>query len=54
MPRRGKKMSYAEKLACMKQVKAKESGQQIAQQTGWSIWTVRKGSHPWLPGQARS
>lgn len=42
MPRRGKKMSYAEKLACMERVKAKESDQRIAQQTGWSIWTVRK------------
>ena len=35
-------MTYPEKLACMEYVKAKQTDAQIAQMTGWSIWTIRK------------
>ncbi len=42
MPRRGKKMTYVEKLAQIESVNAGQTDAQIAQQTGWSIWTVRK------------
>jgi transposase len=42
MPRRGKKMTYEERLACTKQMAAGKTDVQIAQANGWSIWTVRK------------
>ena len=42
MSRRGKKASYVEKLAWMESVKAGQSDGQLAQQTGWSVWTIRK------------
>jgi hypothetical protein len=36
MPRRGKKMTYAEKQACIHGVQAGQTDAQIAQETGWS------------------
>ncbi len=42
MSRHGKKMSYPEKLACMELVKTGHTDAQSAQQSGWSIWTIRK------------
>ncbi len=42
MARRGKKMEHAEKLACMERVKSGHTDGQIAQATGWSVWTIRK------------
>jgi hypothetical protein len=35
-------MEYAEKVACMQLMEAGQSDPQIAQQTGWSRWTIRK------------
>lgn len=40
MPKRGKKMSYEERLAVAQQPGKKD--RQIAEETGWSIWAVRK------------
>lgn len=42
MPRRGKQKPYEERLACMNQVEAGKTDVQIAQEHGWSKWTVRK------------
>lgn len=42
MPRRGKRMDYAEKIVCLQLIQAGQSDGQIAQQTGWSRWTIRK------------
>ena len=40
MPRRGKKMSYEQRQAIAKQTM--KTNQQIAEETGWSVWTIRK------------
>jgi transposase len=42
MSRRGKQMSYPERLACGKGAQSGKTDAQIAEATGWSIWTVRK------------
>ncbi len=42
MPKRGKKMPFEERLACVKQIAEGKTFQQIAQETGWSRWTIRK------------
>ena len=42
MPRRGKTMSYPERLACAERAAAGQTDTQIAQTLGWSKWTVRK------------
>ena len=42
MARRGKQMEHSEKLACLESAKAGQTDAQIAQTTGWSVWTIRK------------
>ncbi len=48
MPKRGKKMLYEERLACIQQVKLGLSDAQIAQESGWSRWAVRKWRRAYL------
>ena len=40
MPRRGKKMTYEDRLAIAR--RKEKTDRQIAEETGWSIWTIRK------------
>ena len=40
MPQRGKKMSYEQRLAIARQTM--KTNRQIAEETGWSIWAIRK------------
>lgn len=42
MPRRGKQMPYPGRLACGEQALLGKSDAQVAQETGWSRWTIRK------------
>ncbi len=42
MPRHGKIMTYAERLACADKTAAGQTDAEIAQRLGWSKWTVRK------------
>lgn len=42
MPRHAKTMSIPERLACGDQAAAGKTDAQIAQASGWSIWTIRK------------
>lgn len=42
MARRGKRISYSERLACGQQAAAGKTDPQIAHESGWSLWTVRK------------
>ncbi len=42
MSRRGKQMPYPERLACGEQALAGKTDTQLAQETGWSRWTIRK------------
>jgi hypothetical protein len=42
MPRRGKTLSYPERLACAEQAATGQTDAQIAQGLGWSKWSVRK------------
>lgn len=48
MGRHGKKMEHSEKLACMERVKTGQTDDQIAQETGWSVWTIRKWRRAYL------
>lgn len=42
MPRRGKRMSYQERLACGEQQAPDQTDAELAAKTGWSRWTIRK------------
>jgi transposase len=42
MPRRGKIMTYIERLACINKAAGGQTDAEMAQALGWSKWTVRK------------
>jgi transposase-like protein len=42
MPRRAKRMEYTEKITCLQLIEDGQTDTQIAHQTGWSRWTIRK------------
>jgi transposase len=42
MARRGKKMTYEERVACVEEANKGKSDARIAAEKGWSVWAIRK------------
>lgn len=50
MAKRAKQMSYEERLACHQLAEQGKTDEQIAQEMGWSMWTVRKWRRAYRKG----